>query len=287
MSIAQLAGGKVNSQVKKASRRDGVIIGAYITLSIIAVMSVVGVFYTPYDPVALYVGTPSDYPSLEHLFGTDDLGRDILSRVMAGTAVSVISPIAVVILATTFGSLIGILSAWYGGIVDGLFARVIDVIFAIPGLVLAILAVAVFGKGLTAPIIALSIAYIPITARLIRSVARSELSKPYFAAMWVQGVTPTSSLFKHLLPALVPALLAQAAVGYGYAMLDLAAISFLGLGLQPPQTDWGSMVASGQPSILSGAPEQSLFPAILIVITVLAVSLIGARITEWAERKLQ
>jgi len=287
MSIAQLAGGKVNSRVKKASRRDGVIIGAYITLSIIAVMSVVGFFYTPYDPVALYVGTPSDYPSLEHLFGTDDLGRDILSRVMAGTAVSVISPIAVVILATTFGSLIGILSAWYGGIVDGLFARVIDVIFAIPGLVLAILAVAVFGKGLTAPIIALSIAYIPITARLIRSVARSELSKPYFAALWVQGVTPASSLFKHLLPALVPALLAQAAVGYGYAMLDLAAISFLGLGLQPPQTDWGSMVASGQPSILSGAPEQSLFPAILIVITVLAVSLIGARITEWAERKLQ
>jgi len=100
-------------------------------------------------------------------------------------------------------------------------------------------------------------------------------------------VTPASSLFKHLLPALVPALLAQAAVGYGYAMLDLAAISFLGLGLQPPQTDWGSMVASGQPSILSGAPEQSLFPAILIVITVLSVSLIGARITEWAERKLQ
>lgn len=287
MSIAQLTGGGVITQVRKGSQRDGLMIAAYVSLSIIAVLSVVGLFYTPYDPEALYAGDPLSPASLDHLFGTDDLGRDILSRVMSGSAISVLSPIGVVVLSTSIGALIGILSAWYGGFVDGLFARLIDVIFAIPGLVLAILAVAIFGKGLTAPIIALSIAYIPITARLIRAVARSELSKPYFAALWVQGVSAPSSLFKHLLPALIPALLAQAAVGYGYAMLDLAAISYLGLGLQPPQSDWGSMVASGQPSILSGAPEQSLFPAILIVITVLSVSLIGAKITEWSERKLQ
>lgn len=287
MSIAQLTGGGVISQARKGSQRDGLMIAAYVALSIIAVMSVVGLFYTPYDPEALYSGDPLSPASLDHLFGTDDLGRDIFSRVMSGSAISVLSPIGVVVLSTSIGALIGVLSAWYGGFVDGFFARLIDVIFAIPGLVLAILAVAIFGKGLTAPIIALSIAYIPITARLIRAVARSELSKPYFAALWVQGVSAPSSLFKHLLPALIPALLAQAAVGYGYAMLDLAAISYLGLGLQPPQSDWGSMVASGQPSILSGAPEQSLFPAILIVITVLSVSLIGAKITEWSERKLQ
>lgn len=287
MSIAQLTGGKVITPVKKGSRRDGIMIAAYVSLGIIAIMSVVGLFYTPYDPEALYTGDTLSPASFDHFFGTDDLGRDIFSRVMSGSAISVLSPIGVVVLSTSIGALIGILSAWYGGFVDGFFARIIDVIFAIPGLVLAILAVAIFGKGLTAPIIALSIAYIPITARLIRAVARSELGKPYFAALWVQGVSAPSSLFKHLLPALIPALLAQAAVGYGYAMLDLAAISYLGLGLQPPQSDWGSMVASGQPSILSGAPEQSLFPAILIVITVLSVSLIGAKITEWSERKLQ
>lgn len=287
MSIAQLTGGKVLTRVKKATKRDSLVLAAYIALGAIAIMSVVGMLYTPYDPEELYAGDPLSPASLDHIFGTDDLGRDIFSRVLAGSAISVLSPIGVVALATSIGALIGILSAWYGGFIDGLFARVIDVIFAIPGLVLAILAVAVFGKGLVAPIIALSIAYIPITARLIRAVARSELGKPYVAALWVQGVNSFSILFRHLLPPLIPALLAQAAVGYGYAMLDLAAISYLGLGLQPPQTDWGSMVATGQPSILSGAPEQSLFPAILIVITVLSVSLAGAKITEWSERKLQ
>lgn len=287
MSIVQLTGGKVLTSAQRASQRDGLLLTAYIVLGVIALISVVGLFWTPYDPEALYVGAPLSPMSFEFLFGTDDLGRDIFSRVLSGAAISVLSPVGVVVLSTVIGALIGILSAWYGGFVDGAFARVIDVIFAIPGLVLAILAVAIFGKGLVAPIIALSIAYIPLTARLIRAVARSELAKPYFSALWVQGVGVPSALFRHLFPALIPALLAQAVVGYGYAMLDLAAISYLGLGLQPPQTDWGSMVSAGQPSILAGAPEQSLLPAIFIVLTVLSVSVVGAKITEWAERKSQ
>ena len=158
-------------------------------------------------------------------------------------------------------------------------------IFAIPGLVLAVLAVAMFGKGLTAPVIALSIAYIPVVARLTQTSASRELGRPYIAALRVQGVSGAAICFRHLVPALIPVVAAQATVGFGYAMLDLAAISFLGLGEQPPAADWGAMIAGGQAAILSGAPEQSLFPAVLIVVTVLAVGIVGARVTTWSEEK--
>ena len=150
---------------------------------------------------------------------------------------------------------------------------------------LAVLAVAMFGKGLIAPVVALSIAYIPIVARLTQTAASRELGKPYMAALRVQGVTSLAICFRHLVPALLPLIAAQMAVGFGYAMLDLAAISFLGLGQQPPPPDWGSMIATGQPAILAGAPEQSVFPAILVVLTVLAVGVIGARVTNWVEER--
>ena len=169
---------------------------------------------------------------------------------------------------------------WFG---EWLIERDIEVIFAIPGLVLAVLAVSMFGKGLIAPIVALSIAYIPIVSRLVRASARQELSKPYIAALRIQGVGSFAICFRHLVPALLPAVLAQSTVGFGYAMLDLAAISFLGLGAQPPSSDWGVMIAGGQPSLLVGAPEQSMFPAALVVVTVLAVNILGARVTTWAE----
>jgi ABC-type dipeptide/oligopeptide/nickel transport system permease subunit len=188
-----------------------------------------------------------------------------------------------VVLSGMLGATIGIVSAWFGGWVDGLSNRVIDVIFAIPGLILAILAVAMFGKGLIAPITALSIAYVPIVARLVRGGARTELGRPYIAALRIQGIGSFAICFRHLVPALLPMIIAQSTVGFGYAMLDLAAISFLGLGAQPPASDWGVMIASGQPSLLAGAPEQSVFPAALVVVTVLAVNVLGARLTDWAE----
>jgi peptide/nickel transport system permease protein len=140
-----------------------------------------------------------------------------------------------------------------------------------------------FGKGVTAPIVALSIAYVPILARLVRTTVQVELTKPYVEALQIQGVGTPTFWLKHLLPAMLPMILAQATVGFGYAMIDLAAISFLGLGEQPPAADWGVLVASGQASILGGNPEQSLFPSLLILVTVLSVNLLGARATTWAE----
>ena len=283
MSVAQLAGGRVPRLARRASARDPLVIAAALVMLLIAVIAVFGPLLAPYDSNQLYGGPVLSPPSLEHYMGTDDLGRDIYSRVLVGAAPSVIAPVFVVVLSTALGAAIGISSAWFGGVVDGISSRVIEVIFAIPGLVLAVLAVSMFGKGLIAPIAALSIAYIPIVSRLVRTAARAELGKPYIAALRIQGVSSLAICFRHLVPAVLPPILAQSTVGFGYAMLDLAAISFLGLGAQPPSSDWGVMIAAGQPALLTGAPEQSMFPAAFVVITVLAVNVLGARVTTWAE----
>ncbi len=285
MSIAQIAQGAVPDVVRRGANKDWMLVVALVVFGLIVMTALLGPWLAPYDANELYVGPVNGAPSLAHPFGTDDVGRDILSRVLVGAAPSVFAPILVVVFSTLFGVTLAITGAWFGGWVSGGLARLIDVIFAIPGLVIAVLAVAIFGKGLVAPIVALSIAYIPVVARLSHTAASRELGKPYIAALRVQGVSSLAICFRHLVPAMIPVVAAQMAVGFGYAMLDLAAISFLGLGQQPPAPDWGSMIASGQSSMLAGAPEQSVFPAILVVITVLAVGIIGAKVTLWAEEK--
>ena len=285
MSVGQLAAGRLPAATRRLAQRDPLVVAAVVVLALVTLIVVTGRWIAPYPPDQLYVSAPNGPASLDHLFGTDDLGRDILSRVLTGAASSVVAPVIVVILSTTLGMTLAVTAAWFGGIVRGTIARVIDVIFAIPGLVLAVLAVAMFGKGLVAPVVALSIAYIPVVARLTQTAASRELGRPYIAALRVQGVSSAAICFRHLIPALIPVVAAQATVGFGYAMLDLAAISFLGLGAQPPAADWGSMIAGGQAAILAGAPEQSLFPALLIVVTVLSVGVVGARATTWAEEK--
>lgn len=285
MSVGQLAAGRIPAATRRLARRDPLVAVAIVVLALVAVIAIAGRWLVPYSPDQLYAGPINGPASLDHLFGTDDLGRDILSRVLVGASASVTAPVIVVVLSTTFGMTLAITAAWFGGFVRGTIARVIDVIFAIPGLVLAVLAVAMFGKGLVAPVAALSIAYIPVVARLTQTAASRELGRPYIAALRVQGVSSAAICFRHLIPALIPVVAAQATIGFGYAMLDLAAISFLGLGEQPPAADWGSMIAGGQAAILAGAPEQSLFPALLIVITVLSVGIVGARTTTWAEEK--
>ncbi|SEI93463.1 ABC transporter permease [Demequina mangrovi] len=285
MSIGQLARGRTPAPARRAAAHDPLLVAAALVLVAIIVIALLGPLLAPYDPDQLYAGAVSAPPSLAHPFGTDDLGRDVLSRVLAGARPSVAGPVLVVAVSTVLGVAVAVASAWFGGAVDGIASRLVDVIFAIPGLVLAVLAVAMFGKGLLAPVVALSIAYMPIVVRLVRAGARAELGRPYIAALRIQGVGSLAICFRHLLPALLPAILAQATVGFGYAMLDIAAISFLGLGAQPPASDWGVMIAGGQPALLTGAPEQSMFPAALIVLTVLAVNIVGARTTTWAEAK--
>ncbi len=231
----------------------------------------------PYDPLAVDPGQVLAPPSAAHPAGTDDVGRDILSRIIYGARSSLIGPAMVIVIASSVGTTLAITAAWRGGAFDTTTARAFDIAFALPGLILAIVAAAVFGVGLMAPAIALAIAYIPYIGRVVRSAALRERHMSYIAALEIQGFSGLRICLRHILPNVLPLLVVQSAVAFGYALLDLAAISYVGLGVQPPTPEWGLMVANGQSAILAGHPEQSLFAGLTIVVTVVSVNVLGAR----------
>lgn len=280
MSVAQLAAGRRPVLLSRVARWRPLTTVASVFCLLFVVVAVIGPFIAPHDPtqtdaISVFGGISGD-----HLLGTDDLGRDIFSRILVGTRTSLAGPALVIAAATVVGTVVAVAAAWFGGWVDSILTRVIEVVYAFPGLVLGIVAAALFGAGFLAPVVALSIAYVPVIARVIRTSAIRERNLPYIEALQVQGASGWSVCLRHLLPNLVPLVLVQAAVGFGYAMLDLAAISFIGLGIQPPQPDWGVMVANGQASILNGYPQQSLFTAGVIVIAVVSFNLVGERLAQ-------
>ncbi|HEV7771930.1 MAG TPA: ABC transporter permease [Conexibacter sp.] len=230
---------------------------------------------TAVDPLNVYAGSSST-----HLLGTDDTGRDILSRLIYGARPSLVGPAFIVAIAVTLGSGLALAAAWFGGWVDAVISRALDILFAFPGLILAIGAVAMFGPGLVAPVIALAISYTPYFARVLRSAAVRERRLPYVDTAWVQGVSARKICFAHLLPNLLPLMLAQASVAFGYALLDLAAVSFLGLGVQPPTSEWGLMVANGQPAIVAGHPQQALYAGMTVLVAVVAFNVLGEGISR-------
>jgi peptide/nickel transport system permease protein len=234
----------------------------------------------PYDPDALDPLNAYAPFSATHPLGTDDLGRDLLSRLIHGSRTSLAGPLIVVLAAGTIGATVAISAAWFGGWFDALISRALDVLFAFPGLVLAITVAALFGSGFVTPVVALSLAFVPVIARVMRAAALRERNLPYIEALRVQGFGAWHICLRHLVPNLAPLLMAQAAIGFGYAMIDLASISFLGLGLQPPAADWGLMIANGQPSILAGFPQQSIAAAVAVVITVVAFTSVAERLAS-------
>lgn len=281
MSVAQLAATRNRpAALGRASALGPVTLIAGFFCIAFLVIAVIGPWVAPYDPTQtdpLNVFAP---PSAEHLLGTDDIGRDIFSRLLVGTRASLLGPALVIVAATLIGATLAILAAWFGGAVDATIARAIEIVFAFPGLILAVVAAALFGAGFIAPVVALSIAYIPVIARVLRTAAIKERNMPYIAALQVQGASSFRICARHLMPNLLPLVVVQAAVGFGYAMLDLAAISYIGLGIQPPSPDWGVMVAQGQPSIITGYPQQALFAAAVIVVAVVSFNLLGERLAQ-------
>ena len=265
---------------RRVGRHNGIAIACGVVLAVMAVAALFAPLIAPQNPYSINLLSAYQGSSSSHLLGTDALGRDLLSRLIYGARTSLLGPLLVVLCASCIGTTIAITSAWCGGAVDSLVSRALDIIFAFPGLLLAILVVAVFGVGFIAPVIALAIAYIPYIARVVRSGALRERHLVYVEAATIQGLSAWAICRRHLLPNLLPLVIAQTTIFFGYAMVDLAAISFLGLGVQPPTADWGAMVADGQASILRGYPQESLFAGGLIVLAVICFVLIGERISE-------
>jgi peptide/nickel transport system permease protein len=219
-------------------------------------------------------------PSAAHWLGTDGLGRDMLSRMIFGARTALLGPLLVVIVSTVFGVLLGLVAAWRGGWIDAALSRVFEVVFAFPSLLIGIMAVALFGKGLTAPVIAMSIAYIPYVARLTRSLVIAERTRPYVAAYRVQGFSEPWIALRRVLPNVTPIVGAQSTLNFGYVLAELAALSFLGLGVQAPTADWGSMINEAKAGLISGHFMPALVPALAVVIVVVAVNIIGEELSE-------
>lgn len=234
----------------------------------------------PYPPDQTDLALSLTPPSPAHWLGGNQFGQDTLSRIIYGSRTSLIGPLSIVVLSTVLGILLGLVAGWRGGRIDAWLSRIFDITFAFPALLLAILAVALFGKGLAAPVVAMSIAYTPFVARLVRSLVLQAKSRPYVAAYQVQGFGSVHIATRRLLPNIAPTVLAQSTLNFGYAMIDLAALSFLGLGVQPPTADWGAMINEGRGAVLSGQPLSAIAPALAIIIVVVAFNIVGEELAD-------
>ncbi|MEV6008771.1 ABC transporter permease [Streptomyces sp. NPDC051976] len=234
----------------------------------------------PHDPTIGDFATTMAGPGAAHWLGTDQGGHDTFSALLEGARTSLLGPLGVVAFSSTFGIAVGLFSGWRGGRADAVIGRALDILFAFPSLLLAILAVALFGKGLGAPVLAMAVAYLPYTARLVRGLTAQQRNRPYVAAYLVQGHAPAYVAVRRLLPNIAPTVLAQSTVNFGYALLDLAALSFLGLGVQPPAPDWGAMINQGQGAVLAGHPLSAVLPALAVVLVVVAFNVVGEQLGD-------
>jgi len=222
----------------------------------------------------------------EFLLGTDALGRDMLSRLIYGARISLFIGLSVMIVSVIAGIALGLIAAYLGGAVDAVMMRLMDLILSIPSLVLAILVVSILGPSLTNTIVAVSVVYLPNYVRLVRASALAEFNKDYVIAAKVAGVGPIRLMFKTVLPNCLAPLIVQAALGVSNAILEAAALGFLGLGAQPPVPEWGAMLADSREFIRSN-PWIVTLPGLAILISVVAVNLFGDGLRDALDPKLR
>jgi peptide/nickel transport system permease protein len=269
------------TSIKRRIRSLGVIgIASAVVIVIATLIAIFAPLLTPQDPNATNLAGTYLGPSSSHLLGTNETGQDVLSRLIAGSRLSLLGPLAVAVLATFSSLLLAILAAWRGGWADTVINGMNNLLFAFPGIILAILAATVFGASLTAAVLAITIAYVPSIVRVLRSAAVTERNQTYVAALEIQGFSSTAICLRHLIPNMWPLIVAELTLQFGFAMVDLSALSFIGLGTQPPSADWGVMVANGQAGLLQGYPMESLSAGIAIFIVVLAFTLLGERLAS-------
>ncbi|MDF2708603.1 ABC transporter permease [Nonomuraea muscovyensis] len=258
---------------------------ALVVIALLVLAAVFAPLVAPADPDAVDLSAVLAGPSADHLLGADASGRDLLSRMIYGARTGLLGPLGVVALSTVLGVVIGLAAAWHGGWVDTALSRSMELVFAFPGLLLAMLVVAMYGPGQVGPVITLAVAYTPFVGRMVRGVARGEMGRPYIAAYRALGFGGLTICLRHLLPNIAPVILAQSTVNFGYALLDLAGLAFLGLGVQPPAADWGAMINEGQSAVLQGALGPILVPGLAIVLSVIAFNIVGESLADRVSRR--
>lgn len=256
---------------------------ALVAVIFFALLALFGPLLAPHDPNQVDLSRAYWGPNSTHWLGYDAQGRDIFSRILVGARSSFLGPLMIVVLAGTAGMTAAIIAAWRGGWIDAAASGMLDLAMAFPGFLLAVMTVAVFGAGLTSVVLALALAYTPYMARVARSAALTEMGKDYIDAQKIQGFSGSSICTRHVVPNILAIAVGQAALTLAWATVDLAGLSYLGFGIQPPAADWGIMVSSGQDGVLAGYPMESLAAGICIVAAVCSFTLLGERLLRRAE----
>ena len=263
------------------------IISMVILLGIL-IMALFAEMLAPYDPNALDLAHMLEGPSMAHLLGTDKTGRDLLSRLIIGSQATILSAFGVVFISAVIGIPFGLLAGYYGKWIDMILMRVSDIILAFPSLLLAFIFVSAFGRGMFNSVLALGIVYVPMLAKLTRSMVMVEKNKVYVEAAHSIGYSNLNIMIRQILPNCIGTLIVQMTLDIGYAILDLAGLSFLGLGVQPPTADWGAMLEDGR-IVITSAPLVSIAPGIMIIITVVALNIFSDGVRSYldpSQRKL-
>lgn len=237
---------------------------------------------SPYSPTEQNLDESLVSPNAQHLLGTDKVGRDLLTRLFYGGRTTLLGALGVVAVSVVIGVPLGLISGYYGGKLDMIIGRVCDVLLAFPSLLLAFIFVAGFGRGLGNAILALGIVYVPMLVRLVRSLTLVEKNKTYVEAAKSIGFSNFNIMFIQIFPNCVSTIMVQITLDIAYAILDLAALSFLGLGVQPPTADWGAMLDEGRNFLLQN-PLLALAPGIAIVVTVVALNLFSDSVHQYLE----
>jgi dipeptide transport system permease protein len=269
----------------------GAVLGLYVFMALIA-LAILAPLIAPHDPTAqardalLVPPFWQEGGRIDYLLGTDAIGRDILSRLLYGARFSLFIGVVVVTIALTGGVIVGLWAGFYGGWVDSVIMRIMDVILAFPSLLLALVLVAILGPGLLNAMIAIALVLQPHFARLTRAAVMAEKNREYVMAARVAGASKTRLMFRTILPNCLGPLIVQATLSFSNAILDAAALGFLGMGAQPPTPEWGTMLAEAREFILRAWWVVTL-PGLAILITVLAINLMGDGLRDAFDPKMK
>ena len=256
-----------------------------IGIFIVILMAIFAPLIAPYEPDAM-IAMPQSAPSLEHLFGTDNYGRDIFSRILYGARVSLEVGIIAVGIGAVMGYILGLIAGYFEGVVDRVIMCIMDILFAFPSILLAIFISAVLGRGLVNTMIAIGIVNIPVFARTVRASVISAKGLEYVANARSVGVKTGAILVRHIPPNVVAPFTVQATLALSSAILTEASMSFLGLGIQPPDPSWGSMLSEAR-TYMEQSPWMALFPIVFISITILLFNILGDSLRDVLDPKLK
>lgn len=260
-------------------------IAALVVILILVILAITCYSIAPYGINEYDYSAILQGPSAAHWFGTDEFGRDLFSRVLCGTRISLTVGLLAVTVGAVSGTVLGLIAGYYGGLAESIIMRICDVLFAFPGIILAIAIIAILGSGMGNVVIAVAVFSMPTFARLVRSSVLATKESVYVQAEKSLGASDARILFKHILPAAFPNIIVQYTMSIGNSIMTASSLSFLGMGAAPPTPEWGLILSTGRNYMLT-AMHMTLFPGLAIFITVLSFNLFGDGLRDALDPKL-